>query len=250
MLEAYPLTPNPSPRRARGEKDKNLMDIIPLNNTYTSVDGMPIIDHVDPRIFTLTYFGNNCMDCNFCHDSCCQWGADIEMPRVEAILNQADAIEAYTGWGRDYWFRTDPDDFGIKTEPEYPSGQYTRTQVAELPPGRSPYNTTGCVFIDPHSRGCMLHGYALENNIEVHSIKPMICMLFPVSFHERTLIPAYELEFEDELACINHGTTLYHGARGDILHYFGPECVAELDRLARMHAIDPISHGIPLPIAE
>lgn len=225
-------------------------DIIPLARAYSSIDGMPIIDRVDPRIFTLTYFGNNCMDCNFCHDSCCQWGADIEMLRVEAIRQHADALEAYTGWGQDYWFRDNPEDIGIQDEPEYPGGQYTRTQIVELPSGRSSYNSTGCVFIDPDNRGCMLHSFALNNAIEVHSIKPMVCMLFPVSFDERTVIPAYELEYDDELACVNHGTTLYNGARSDIAYYFGVECVAELDALAAIHAIVPTSPGIPLPIAK
>ena len=225
-------------------------EIIPLTRSYNSVDGAPIIDRVDPRIFTLTYFGNNCMDCNFCHDSCCQWGADIELPRVEAIRQHAEALETYTGYGRDYWFRDDPEDIGILDEPEYPGGQYTRTQLADLPPGRSTYNTTGCVFIDPEERGCMLHSFALKSDIEVHSIKPMVCMLFPVSFAERTLIPAYELEYDDELACVRHGTTLYDGARGDIAYYFGAECIAELDALRAIHALPVVSPGIPLPIAK
>lgn len=198
-----------------------------LSRPYPSRYGAPVIDRVDPRIFTLTYFAR-CMECTFCHDSCCQYGADIELPRVEAIKEHAKELAAYLGVPEDQWFREDPDDVGYVEEEEYPGGVYTRTAVVQLPEGRSEHNSEACVFLDPAGRGCRLHRFALERGLEVHSIKPMVCMLFPVSFNHGELVPAYEFEVED-LICQGDGPTLYDSARPDILYYFGPDLVAELD---------------------
>ena len=110
---------------------------VPLSRAYVCVDGAPVIDRVDPRIFTLTYF-SRCLDCTFCHDACCQYGADTEMVRVEALEPYTADLEQYLGLPADQWFRTDEDDFGVLDESDYPGGRYTRTQVSELPAGRSP----------------------------------------------------------------------------------------------------------------
>ena len=87
-----------------------------LSRSFPSRYGAPVIDRFDPRIFQLTFFAK-CMSCDFCHDSCCQFGVDIEMPRVAALDKHRDELEAYLGVPRSEWFRDDPDDFGIETEP-------------------------------------------------------------------------------------------------------------------------------------
>jgi Fe-S-cluster containining protein len=219
-----------------------------LSRAYTCVDGAPTIDRVDPRIFTLTYF-QNCLGCTFCHDSCCQYGADAEWPRVEALEPYRAELEAYTGVPAAGWFRTDEDDFGVLDEAEYPGGRYTRTQVAEVTPDRSPLNEWACVFLDrsPAGRGCLIHRFALERGIDVHAIKPMVCLLFPVSFADAALIPAYEFELDGELACEGRGDPLYRGARDDLRHYFGPDLVAELDALAAVHCPPPAG-VVPLQV--
>jgi len=201
-----------------------------LSREYVCRFGAPRIQQVDPRIFKFTYFGV-CMNCTTCHDACCQYGADIELPRVAALEVYQKELEAYLGVPRADWFREDPEDFGILEEAEYPGGLYTRTQVVDLPAGRSAHNEWACVFLDPQERGCRIHRFALERGIDVHQIKPMVCLLFPVSFKEGTLCPAYEFEFEDELVCRGPGPTLYRSAREDIEWYFGPEMVAELDQM-------------------
>lgn len=210
---------------------------VPLSQPYVCVDGAPVLDRVDPRIFTLTYF-SRCLDCSFCHDACCQYGADTEMIRVEALEPYRADLEQYLGLPADQWFRTDEEDFGVLDEPEYPGGRYTRTQLSPLPPGRSPHNDEACVFLDrsPDGRGCRLHRFALERGIDVHTIKPMICLLFPLSFSAGALEPAYEFELEGELVCEGRGDPLYQAARSDLRHYFGAELIAELDALALRYA--------------
>lgn len=208
---------------------------LPLSRPYPSRYGAPVLDRVDPRIFTLTYFAH-CMDCGFCHDSCCQYGADIEMPRVRALERLRPELESYLGVPREKWFRDGEgeDDIGVIPEPEYPGGEYTRTAVVELPQGRSPHNEEACVFLDPVGRGCRIHRFALERNIDVHEIKPMVCLFFPLCHGEGELRPAIEFELND-LICQGDGPSLYASSRDEVLYYFGAEMVAELDRMAAEH---------------
>lgn len=223
------------------------MSIRVLSRPYTCVFGAPVLDRVDPRLFTLTYFGL-CMDCGTCQDACCQYGVDVELPRMRAIERHRAELEEYTGWSREWWFRDDPEDVGIQDDAEYPGGQYTRTQVVDLPPGRSAHTETGCVFLDPTGRGCLLHQFALERGIEVHQIKPMMCMLFPASFNGGVLAPALEFEVEGEPVCRGPGLSVYRGARADILYYFGAEFVAELDAIEREELARGAGPAIPLPV--
>ena len=214
---------------------------LPLSRAYPSRYGAPILDRVNPLIFSLTYFAH-CMQCGFCNDSCCQFGADIEIPRVRAIEVHRAELEKYLGIPRSEWFREDPDDFGTLPEVEYPGGEYTRTSVIPLPEGRSAHNEEACVFLDPVGRGCRLHRFALERDIDVHEIKPLVCLLFPMSFADGVLKPAYEFEV-DVIVCQGPGPTLYSAAREDALYYFGPEMIAELDALAREYAVEPVDRN-------
>jgi Fe-S-cluster containining protein len=220
---------------------------VTLSRSYTCRFGAPVIDRVDPRIFSLTYFGK-CMDCTFCKDACCQYGADIDMARVAAMEEYQKELEEYLDLPRADWFREDPEDCGILDEAEYPSGKYTRTQVWELPEGRSPHNEWACVFLDRQGRGCRIHRFALERGIQVHEIKPMVCLLFPVSFNQGVFVPAVEFDIEDELVCQGPGDTLYESARADIEWYFGSDMIKELDELNRQYRPEsPANPGlIPL----
>lgn len=222
---------------------------VPFSRVYTSRYGAPLIDRFDPRIFQFTYFAK-CMDCTFCNDSCCQYGVDIETPRIEALDQYREELENYLSVPRSKWYRDDPDDFGIEPEPEYPGGAYTRTTVAELPTGRSKHNSEACVFLDPVGRGCRIHRFALEKGIDVHDIKPMICLMFPVLHSEGQLVPAIEFD-EGILVCEGSGDTLYRSAREDLLYYFGPEMIAELDAYEATlpTAVETVESGrIPLVV--
>ena len=220
----------------------------PLSRPYRCRLGAPVIDRVDPRIFRLTYF-LACMDCTYCDDGCCQYGVDIEMTRVAAIDRYRAELEAFLGVTRDQWFREAPGDFGVRDEPEYPGVKYTRTQVVDPPAGRSYPSESVCVFLDRTGRGCRLHRFALDRGIDVHEIKPLMCTLFPASFEKGELRPPSEFDEPDGLACRGPGGTVYRGSRTDLLHYFGPELVAELDAMERDEAAVVRAGGsIPLPL--
>lgn len=192
--------------------------IVPLSRSYVARPGTPTVDRVDRRIFWLTYF-QPCMACTFCQDSCCQYGCTVDEAHVRRLQAEAATLESALGLPVDAWFTDEWCD-----DPEYPGGRCTRTQVRETPKGPL------CVFADPVGRGCRLHGLALQLGRDVHDLKPMICSLFPVLFEQGLLIVPPEIE-DESLVCLGPGTTLYRGARNDLAYYFGPELVAELDRL-------------------
>jgi hypothetical protein len=185
-----------------------------LSRPYASRHGRPVIERVDPAIFVQTFFGA-CMDCGFCHDSCCQHGARVDLCGVERLAGHADALEAYLGVPRGQWLEDwrEPDD-------DYAGGGFTRTRVVD---GR-------CVFANRHGRGCLLQTFALGAGLDVRALKPMVCGTFPVLWEAGVLGPATEVA-ERSLVCLGPGATLYRSARTDLAYYFGGALVAELDAL-------------------
>jgi Fe-S-cluster containining protein len=188
--------------------------IIALSKAYASREGMPVITHVETDIFVRTYF-MHCMQCDFCHDSCCGYGADIDAANVKRLQAHAPALESIVGVPREKWF------VPVYTEDgDYPSGRYTRTRVAR----------DSCVFLNRQGRGCLIHKYCMERGINFHELKPLVCSLFPLTFHEGLLFPSEEIT-DESLQCLGAGPTLYRGAREDVRYYFGNDMVAELDAL-------------------
>ena len=211
--------------------------IVPLSRSYTAKDGAPIVERVDRRIFWLSYY-HHCMACTFCHDACCQYGADVEEPKLRALLGLAEQLEPLLTERCERWFSSQSAD-----DPDYPGGRFTRTQVRQTSQGQR------CVFADPAGRGCRLHSFALRHGLDVRDVKPMACNLFPVLWDQGALIVPLEIE-DETLICRGAGVSLYRSARGDLAHYFGPELVAELDRLesAALAAAAPAG-ARPLPLA-
>jgi len=198
--------------------------ITALSRAYASIEGVPVITHLETDIFVRTYF-MHCMKCDFCHDSCCGHGADVDATNVRRLEAHADALEAYVGVSRQEWFKpTSTEDV------EYPGSRYTRTRVEK----------GSCVFLNRKGRGCLIHRYCMERNLDFHQLKTLVCSLFPLSFHEGVLFPSAEI-LDETLQCLGAGPTLYRGAREDVRHYFGSELVAELDVLeARVTAWAPM----------
>lgn len=188
--------------------------IVPLSKSFATYFGTPAVSRIDTSIFTRTSF-IHCMKCDFCHDSCCQYGADVDADNHVRLLGRSADLGAYLGIPSEQWFtnRWTPD-------AEYPAGRNTRTAVKD----------GACVFLNRSGRGCRIHTFCLENGEDYHTIKPMICSLFPLTFDGGLLRPAYEL-ITGELVCIGAGPTLYEGSRDEVLHYFGAELTAELDGL-------------------
>jgi hypothetical protein len=188
---------------------------IAFSKPYTSYEGAPTLVAVNPEIFSTRYF-TECMACTFCSDQCCSYGVDVSIDNVDQILQLADAIEARTGISRIDWFEP-----GSVADPEFPTGRYTRTRT----------RNGACVFLNRQGRGCHLHSLALETGMDYHTIKPLVSTLFPLTFDDGLLHASDEIT-EGNLICAGRGPTLYEGVRSELLHYFGPEFITELDVLA------------------
>jgi Fe-S-cluster containining protein len=168
---------------------------------------------VDSEIFTLRYF-MKCMQCTFCHDSCCQYGCDVNFGERERLLAVKDELEAFLGVPATEWFKPE-----VFEDPDYPTGKFVRSNVKH----------GACVFLNRGGRGCGIHAFALKTGRDYHSLKPMVCWLFPVTWDRGVMRPNSDVK--DDLACANTGPTLYEGARDEIGVHFGAALVAELDAL-------------------
>jgi Fe-S-cluster containining protein len=206
-----------------------------LSRPYVGRYGSPTLRTVDDDIFRLSYF-HDCMGCTFCHDSCCQYGTAVDLPKLERIMQAADVLEPYIGVPREQWFHDE-----VRPFPDFPGGEFRRTRVVD---GR-------CVFLNRAGRGCLIHKYSLEQGLDVHDLKPMVCMLFPLDFEEETLFPAVEV-VDRSLICVGNGLTCYRSARNDVLYYFGAELVAELDALeaVTLRDLPKEAKTVPLPVVE
>jgi Fe-S-cluster containining protein len=188
--------------------------IIPLAKEYLS--GNMAISFVHRDIFLKTYFAH-CLQCNFCHDACCSYGADIDIQNVEKIQQRKEEILPFIRPSDGEWFEA-----GYSYYEEYVGSQYTRI------------NTQGprCIFISKDQRGCGLHRYAISKQMDYHEIKPLVCILFPLSFGEGILSPAPELD-DNSLICSGSGYSAYQSLRNELEHYFGLELIAELDGIEK-----------------
>jgi len=169
--------------------------IRPLTQSYATRWGAPIVDRVDTAIFVRTYFVH-CMQCSYCGDSCCQYGADIDAVNVARVEAHAEKLERFTGIPRHGWW----------------TGEWNEDLE----------------FKSRRGRGCMLHSFALEEGIDYHELKPMVASLFPVTFDGGLLHPSNEIH-DRSLQCIGDGPTLYKGVRSEIGWYFGDALLSELD---------------------
>ncbi len=159
------------------------------------------------------------MQCSFCGDSCCQYGVDVDIENVSRIMNVADRLEPFVGSKRDEWFEG-----GYESDVHFPGGRVTRTKVKD----------GACIFLNRTGRGCLLHSFAVQEGMNFNDIKPLVSAIFPVTFAEGCLCPSDEI-LDNELICRDQGPSLYEGARSDLRHYFGEECIAVLDGLLEKH---------------
>jgi len=185
-----------------------------LSQQYSSRYGTPLLAQVDTSIFTETYF-TFCMQCNFCHDSCCAFGADVDGITLSRLEAHADALEAYVKIPRALWLEDT-----VAEDSDFPGGMARRTRI----------QSRGCVFLDSVGRGCLIHSFALESRMDYHALKPMVCSLFPVTYEGGLLLPSGEVE-DRSLVCLGAGQSLYRSARDELRFYFGDALIAELDGL-------------------
>jgi Fe-S-cluster containining protein len=177
------------------------------------ISSVASLKQVDTDIFKLRYFGH-CMQCTFCHDSCCQYGCDVNLAERDRILGLKDELQPYVGVPADQWFKSE-----VFEDPEYETGKFVRSQV----------HNNRCAFINPNGRGCGIHTFALKTGRDYHAIKPLVCWLFPVTWDKGVLRPSYDVT--DDLVCRDTGATLYEFSRDEIRVVFGEALVAELDAI-------------------
>jgi hypothetical protein len=190
------------------------MTMVKLGRAYASIHGAPVISAVDPAIFALRYY-RDCMACGFCHDACCTHGVDIDVENVARLRALPPDFANSVGTGPEVWFTE-----GVAADAEFPGGAHLRTRTRE----------GACVFLDRAERGCKIHAYCLANGIDYHLLKPMVSVLFPVTFEHGALVPSSEVA-DASLICSGAGPTLYEGVRAELAHYFGDGLVLELDAL-------------------
>ncbi len=174
------------------------------------ISSVKALHHVESEIFTLKYFGR-CMGCTFCHDSCCQYGCDVNIGERDAILASQQALKPYVSFPVDQWFGEQ-----VFEDAEYPTGRYVRANKVD----------GACVFLNRSSRGCGIHRYCAEKGVDYHTLKPMVCWLFPVCWDKGVLRP--NTDVKDDLACFGNGMTLFEASKDEIAKVFGSELVAEL----------------------
>jgi hypothetical protein len=140
---------------------------------------------------------------------------DVDEVHYQHILLHADRLEAHTGIPRDGWFTDE-----YEEDEEVPGGASRRTEADD----------EGCVFLNRHGRGCLLHAFATDERMDFRELKSMVDSLFPVTFADRTLFVADEVA-DRSLVCLGDGPTVYRGQRGDLMYYFGEEFVRVLDEI-------------------
>ena len=188
--------------------------IVALGGAFPSVWSRPVLHAADDRIFNLSYF-RRCLACTFCNDQCCDHGVDVDVANAERLLALDGSFESYVGTPKSEWFTQEQVE-----DDEFPSRRHLRTQTKK---GK-------CVFHSRSGRGCAIHAWCLANEMDYHALKPMVSVLFPLTFERGVLVPSNEIT-ENELVCAGRGDTLYDGAREELAWYFGNELVQVLDRL-------------------
>lgn len=194
------------------------MNAIALSRPYPCRIGGPVLAAAETRIFTLRYF-RDCLGCGFCSDACCDHGVDIDLGNVGRLLAAPQSFKDMVGVPEAEWFAA-----GAIPDDEFPTGRHTRTAV----------RNGACVFRDRVARGCMIHRWCLEQGEDYHHLKPIVSVLFPLTFDKGILSVSAELA-DGSLVCSGGGATAYDGVRDELHYYFGADLVAELDAIRAAH---------------
>jgi tetratricopeptide (TPR) repeat protein/Fe-S-cluster containining protein len=206
--------------QVRAHIKKNILGpshkIIALRHPYAASNGPLTISFVNRDIFLKKYF-THCLECDFCQDSCCSYGTDIDTLNMKNLTEVKEEILPFIRQSDQDWFKPE-----LTYDAEFPGNQYSRTTVLG----------DRCIFISKDQRGCGLHRYAIAKGKDYHSIKPFVCTLFPVTFGNGILTTSDELD-DNSLACAGSGYSAYRGVRKELEYYFGNEFVRELDEIEK-----------------
>lgn len=151
------------------------------------------------------------------HDICCQYGADVDLFERDRILQHADAIARvmHPAAAAAPWFTEEQEEME-----DFPSGAAVRTATF----------AGGCVFLQHDKRGCAIHRVALEQGWDFRGTKPHVCRMFPMTYDDDTIMVSDDYP-DYSCAFVATAPTLYRVQRETIGDVFGPELVAELDRV-------------------
>ncbi len=196
--------------------------IVDLDEAHTCRYGVPVLSRVETAIFRLKYFAH-CMACHFCHDWCCSHGADVDVQNGARIANRADELERFVQIPRELWF----DESETCEDDEAPGKLWLRTSVVN----------GACVFLNRSGRGCLLHSFSMNQDLDYHELKPFVCAIFPLTYENGVLIQADEVD-DRSLVCTGEGLSLYQGVRTELEFYFGKPLITELDLLQQQAISD------------
>ncbi len=196
--------------------------MIALAREYPSIFGAPVIRAIDPAIFSYRYF-THCMSCGFCKDACCSYGVDIDVENMARLKALGSDFAESVGAPAEEWFEAE-----IETDAEFPGGASGRTQAVD----------GACIFLDRKQRGCKIHAWCLAKGIDYHQLKPLVSVLFPLTFEGGVLVASGEVE-DKELVCAGQGPSLYDGVRAELIYYFGDAFVSEVDDIRARVAFVP-----------
>src|SRR6185369_4409763 len=192
----------------------------------------PLIQRVDSDIFRFTFAADGIQHQCRCRDegdrrradACCQYGADVLVGEMHAILRRARDIAPLLKPGRrdpEAWF----DLRAPEHAPDVPGGVLVRTATAD-PRDES----SGCVFLEhTGQRGCGLHRAALLRGFEPAEIKPRVCSLYPLTWSDDLL--GLSPDFDSYSCAFDGGPTVYRLMRQTIAEVFDAGLADELDRV-------------------
>src|SRR5262249_22981184 len=148
-------------------------------------------------------------------DQCCAHGVDIDRDNASRLMDLGKAFEDFVGAAKEEWFEDD-----VAADDEFPARFYLRTRV----------RGTHCVFHDSVGRGCKIHAWSLKQGLDHRTLKPMVSLLFPLTFEQGVLVPSTEV-LDRSLVCAGSGDSLYDGGRDELRYFFSQALVDELDAL-------------------
>lgn len=178
------------------------------------------------------------------HESCCaEFTVELTEPEIEKLARVFDGVSAYLA----------------KRDPHWKKGQTIRDCIAPHPDNRFQFalakRKKRCVFGFLDEEGairCGVHGYALEQGIDVHRIKPKLCFLFPLLMQEMPDGTWFLTVIDEEnadligfssfqtLDCLHgkrtfgtDGPSFFEDHRGTLRHLFGKKLVVGLERIAQ-----------------
>jgi len=150
---------------------------------------------IDPIIFTQG-FVHGC-DVGICEGQCCDWGVYMDKNYKDVIMGHEDDIKKIMTHSQikdtSKWF-----DSETVEDKDFPSGFAIGTEVYTNSADKSQ-----CVFKDDNNY-CSIQVMAVKNNWHKWQIKPLHCILYPLTIVENTL--TYDVDHSQDLdyCGVNH----------------------------------------------